>query len=75
MPRATPPEGLEIFELNDGVTAPAGNRHEVTCPYRVLADSEVAGVLGFPLPVRPWRSRRAALPVFLPQSVPRDATL
>ena len=50
MPRAAPPEDLEIFELNLGVTAQAGNRHEVTCPCRVLADSEVAGVLGFPLP-------------------------
>jgi hypothetical protein len=35
------------------------NRRGVTVPYRVLQDSEVAGVLGCPLPVRPQRPLNA----------------
>jgi hypothetical protein len=35
------------------------NRREVTVPYRVLPDSEVASCLGCPLPVRPRRPLNA----------------
>jgi hypothetical protein len=35
------------------------NRHEVIVPFRVLPGSEVAGLLGCPLPVRPRHSQNA----------------
>jgi hypothetical protein len=37
------------------------NRREVTVPYRVLSDNEVAGLLGYLLPVQSWRSLNAQL--------------
>jgi hypothetical protein len=51
-----------------------GDRHEVAVPFRVLSGGEVARSLGSWRPVRPWRSRRAVLPVFLPLPGPKDAT-
>jgi hypothetical protein len=58
------------------VTSPyRPNRHEVTGPFRVLPGSEVAGLSGYPLPVRRQRSRkRTAHPVFLHPPAPKDAT-
>jgi hypothetical protein len=54
---------------------PARNRLEVAVTYRVLPGSEVSGVLGSPLPVRPRDSQKSpALPVFLHPPAPKDAT-
>jgi len=58
LPRA-PSEGSEKPELRAGVATVCGNHHEVTFPFRVLPSSEVAGVLGYPLPVRPQHSPNA----------------
>lgn len=70
-----PSRGIERSS-SQAVTSPLRlNRRGVTVPYRVLPGSEVAGLLGSPPPVRPWRSqKRPALPVFLHPPAPKDAT-
>jgi hypothetical protein len=51
------------------------SRREVTVPCRVLSGNGVAGLLGYLLPVRSWRSlEHSTLPVFPALPMPEEAT-
>jgi hypothetical protein len=62
---------LQRVEGASRVAVPSPARldhHGVTGPFRVLLGDEVAGSLGYPLPVRRWRWR-----ALRPSGVPRVA--
>jgi hypothetical protein len=73
-----PEQPLQRIERRTGqaVTSPIRlSRRGVSVPFRVLPSSGVAGLLGYPFPVRSWHSRkRLTLPVFPPLLMPEEAT-